>query len=87
MNQRDEVLALVDELARMPGEFRVYGFLRPDAAPPPGTVEASIPVSLTILRTDGASGASSLGLTTGAGAGFAAGAGFGGVGQGSGAGL
>jgi len=30
---------MLDELARMPGEFRVYGFLRPDAAPPPGTVE------------------------------------------------
>jgi len=31
--------ALLDHLAGMKGEFRVYGFIRPDAPPPPGTPE------------------------------------------------
>lgn len=32
---------LLDHLAKMPGEFRVYGFLRPDAPKPKGTAEGS----------------------------------------------
>src|SRR4051812_49514341 len=45
--------------------------------PEPGTVEASMPLSAEILRTEGASGTSDGGVFTGAGAAAGAAAGFG----------